>query len=478
MSELQSSHCPACLKAAERIRELEQIDSRQQELIETLQQQVQTLNEQLEQQRKDGKRQTTRFPRRKRKAHPKQPGRKGGHSQQKRTPPPKPDRELKAQIDPCCPDCGREMQIETHPQFQTDIPPVQPVTTQFHVQVGQCEGCGKRVQGRHEEQISDALGAANHVLGPNIQAMALSLKYGAGMSFAKISRFFQETFGFSSTPSTFVRSARRIADRLQPTLEALRELLRKGEVVHIDETGWRIGIDSRWLWVFSNDQITLYDIGHRGHEMVLNQFGKRLPEVICCDGFSAYDVLECVKVRCNGHIRQRLSGLQESLEDAWDRIAVEEIAAIFREAMDLHRDHQTLSPKRWESRTAAIFERFDQWLEDWEPLDFSEAGNAGEEVRRLWKHLQKHREEWFLYLVNPSLPSTNNQGERDIRPGVITRKVGGCNKTAAGAKATKVISSVLASCRKPLKSFAGCVRQVLSSRDPTAIDLSLLPDLK
>lgn len=444
--------------------------------IQTLEETVRKLTEQLEKQQKNNKRQTVKFPRRKRKKNPKKPGRKGGHSQQKRVNPPKPDRELEVCIDPCCPDCGHQMHIETHTQFQTDIPPVQPQTTQFNVQVGTCNECGKRVQGRHHEQVSDALGAANHVLGPNIQAMAMSLKYGAGMSFAKVSRFLRETFGLTSSPSTFVRSAQRIAGFLQPTLEALRELLLKGEVVHIDETGWRVGVASRWLWVFSNDQVTLYDVGHRGHEMVLEQFGGELPELICCDGFSAYDVLNCVKVRCNGHIRKRLSGLEESLEDDLDLIAVEEITSIFQDAMELHREPENLSRDQWEAAAMGIEHRFEEWLFFWEPSSPPSRFDAGEEVLRLWKHLKNHREEWFLYLVNPSLPSTNNQGERDIRPGVMTRKVGGCNKTQAGAEATVILSSVLASCRKQLKSFTACIKQTLSIRGPTQIDLSLLPD--
>ena len=45
-----------------------------------------------------------------------------------------------------------------------DIPPVEPIVTRFNVHIAERVDCGKRVQGRHAEQISDALGAAAAVI--------------------------------------------------------------------------------------------------------------------------------------------------------------------------------------------------------------------------------------------------------------------------------------------------------------------------
>jgi hypothetical protein len=41
------------------------------------------------------------------------------------------------------------------------------------------------------------------------------------------------------------------------------------------------------------------------------------------------------------------------------------------------------------------------------------------DVQRLAKHLRHHRHEWFLFLYDPDIPTTNNHAERQIRPGVI-----------------------------------------------------------
>ena len=51
----------------------------------------------------------------------------------------------------------------------------------------------------------------------------------------------------------------------------------------------------------------------------------------------------------------------------------------------------------------------------------------------------------FLYEEEPG---TNNQAERDLRPAVIIRKTGGCNRAASGARVHEVLASILATCKK------------------------------
>ena len=454
--------CPQCHELSVRVAELER-------LVEQLRKQNEELSKKLEQTERSSKRQAVRFPRRQRSQTPKKPGRKGGHQAQRRAVPAEVDRTVDVPVDPHCPECGHVLRITTHTQYQTDIPPVRPRVTQFNVQVGECPCCGKRVQGRHEDQTSDALGAAHHTLGPNAHAMAASLKHGAGMSYAKISRFLLEWLELRTAASTFVRVGQRIARKAQPTMRVLREQLVGSSRIHADETGWRIGTQGAWLWVFANDEITLFDIGRRGHE-VAEQMLAGFEGVLCCDGYAAYDPLELVKSRCNGHILNRISGLKELCADDDDRFALEQIDALFREAHDLHRRHRELTAAGFRRRTGEIETRFDDWL--WLYED-----NAAGEILRLRNHLAAHRQEWFLYLYNPDLPTTNNLGERQIRPGVMTRKTGGCNRTPAGAFTTKTLASLIATCRQQTKSFAAAIRQLLRPRAPTAIDLATLPTL-
>ena len=82
------------------------------------------------------------------KPDPKPPGRKPGHEGEHRAVPAKVDRVLDAPLPPSCPCGGPIVEDAVHPQYQTDVPPVTPVTTKFDVHVGHCRGCGKRYAAR------------------------------------------------------------------------------------------------------------------------------------------------------------------------------------------------------------------------------------------------------------------------------------------------------------------------------------------
>ena len=97
-------------------------------------------------------------------AHPKKPGRKSGSRHGRhahRGIPPRIDERFDAPLPEVCPHCGSRHLVETEValQYQTEIPRT-PIYRQFEIHVGQCADCGGRVQGRHELQTSDAVGAA------------------------------------------------------------------------------------------------------------------------------------------------------------------------------------------------------------------------------------------------------------------------------------------------------------------------------
>src|SRR5437899_2598406 len=72
--------------------------------------------------------------------------------------------------------CGGGIRYDhTVTQFQVEIPR-KPLHRRFDIEVGTCRYCGKRIQGRHPLQTSDAVGAAASQLGPDAQAMTALLK--------------------------------------------------------------------------------------------------------------------------------------------------------------------------------------------------------------------------------------------------------------------------------------------------------------
>ena len=98
---------------------------------------------------------------------------------------------------------------------------------------GTCTACGRRVQGRHELQTSDALGAAAVQLGADAHAALAILNKEFGLSHGKSASAFERLFGLKINRSTSVRSILRTARRLEPAEAEIRDHVRGFAADHL-----------------------------------------------------------------------------------------------------------------------------------------------------------------------------------------------------------------------------------------------------
>ena len=310
------------------------------------------LKDDLEKAQRAGKRQASPFSKDKGKPSPKKPGRKPGKGYGKRASRPVPDRidrEIDVPVttgvsdlngDPACPDCHTALQNrEIQPQYQTDIPPLPaPVVTKFNVETAACPCCGKRFQGRHPEQSSDALHAAGNQIGPRLLAFAAKLKYEYGLSFGKIQRLLYTAFGVKIGRSTIARAAHRLADKAEPIYSGLILSLRQSRVVHADETGWRIGLKSAWMWVFTDKTLTVYVIDpSRGHEVIERVLGKDFQGTLVSDAFMAYNPVNAgAKQQCTAHLLKTCRQIEEMKTRGAVRFS-RHAASVLRAGINLHK---------------------------------------------------------------------------------------------------------------------------------------------
>ena len=94
--------------------------------------------------------------------------------------------------------------------------------------------------------------------------------------------------------------------------------------------------------------------------------------------------------------------------------------------------------------------------------------------RRLAKHLRRERPYLFTFLYCPGLDATNNGAERALRPLVVARKNWGGNRTAKGARAQAVLSSILGSAQQQGKNSLDVLIELLVTPDKSQI-LALVP---
>jgi transposase len=459
----------------QQIAQLQQDDQRSQRRLARLKKDNERLRHELDEARRQPHRQAGVFRRRHLKKRHKRSGRPKGHPAELR-PTPSPEQIDRSVRVPCrvCPDCSSTLlELDQTTQFQTDLPPILPIVTKFTIETGYCPCCRRRVQGRHPEQISNATGAAGNTIGPVALTMAAELKHRLGVSYRKICDFFATYCNLEICPATLVRAEQRLAQLARPTYDLLIDALRRCDIVHADETGWRVNTLNAWLWVFTNKDITIYTIrtgtGARGHQVPEDILGPDFDGYLIVDGFKAYDVLGYAKGQCNAHLLRRAKELNDTVAKR-EQSLVRTLITLLQEAMSLAERRQELTPAGYARRVRDIEQRFEAWQ-----LKLIRRHELSPDMDRLLKHIMNHFDEWLLFLRDPQVPPTNNHAERMLRPAVITRKVGGCNKTLLGALVHSILASLMVTCHQQGRKFLDLARQLWQAGEPQAIPLNPPP---
>jgi transposase len=437
--------------------ELLDLVARQQRQIEALSAEVARLRAELDEARRAGKRQAAPFRKGEPKPDPKRPGRKPGgrHGHHGHRPPPDQIDEVhEAHLPDACPHCaGGLTEVALAQQFQTEIPR-RPIRRQFNVHVGRCRRCGRRVQGRHPLQTSDALGAAASQVGPDAQAAVVTLNKEAGLSHAKVAACLGSLFGVDLTRGASAQVVLRAAGRLEPAYGEILEATAGAERLAVDETGWRVGGRPAWLHVWVGERATCYRVDRRRSADALEGvIGIDWDGVLVHDGFASYDrFTEALHQQCVAHLLRRAREMLESATRGAVRFP-RQVIALFAGAVHLRNEHLAgrVGPAEWASAR-------DEYEDRLLPLLGRERPGAN---GSLSAHILNHFESWFTFLSDPSVEATNWPAEQAIRPAVVNRKVWGGNRTQAGAEAQGILSSVLRTCKQQAKSAVDFVSQTL-----------------
>jgi transposase len=419
-----------------------------QHALEATQRTLEVTQRALEAAQRAGKRQAAPF----RKADapaaaPKKPGRKKGrrHGRHEHRAIPAPeqiDERYHAPLPDRCPKCGGRHLEETHTacQYQTEIPR-RPIHREFTIHFGRCQDCGRRVQGRHPLQTSDAVGAAASQLGSNAQAAFVLLNKGLGLSHGKCRRLFRDLFGVAIARATSIRSLLKSAARAEPAYHDLRQAVRNSDHVVPDETGWRVGGRNAWLHVFAAATATCYEIGDRSGDAAERLLGRDWSGTLIHDGWHAYDRFrQAFHQQCLGHLQRRCRELLETAVRGAARLP-QQILALIDEAFALRR--------QWRGHRLSGDDLAEAGLELTARLErlvsgrFTDAAN-----RRLAGHVRRHSASWFWFLTDPKTDATTWRAEQALRPAVVNRKVWGGNRTWWGAEAQAILTSLLATLRQ------------------------------
>jgi transposase len=430
--------------------------------------QIKRLQARLEESRRAGKRQAAPFSRGTRKTDARPSGRKPGAdygTKARRRPPPpeRVDEHVDVPAGERCEGCGGAVVVEkVVEQLQEEIVPASTRVRCYHIALGRCSDCRRRVRGRHPDQTSDATGAAGVMLGPVAKALAGWLKVGLGVPMAKTAQILQRLGGLTVTPGGLHSALHRVAGDAESTYSALLAALRASGAVAADETGWRINGDNSWLWAYVGDDVTVFDIAAgRGYAHAEAILGGDFAGTLERDGWAPYrKFVAATHQTCLAHLLRRCHDMIGDAHAGQARIP-HQLRKILLDALAVRDRH--LTGQALKDAVAALQARIDR---------FCAARPTHEPNRRLVAHVTRERHHLLTFLSRPGVQATNWRAEQAIRPIVCNRKHWGGNKTRQGADTTAVVASLLRTATQQHLDPITMLTEIQQTRRPPA-DLAL-----
>jgi transposase len=455
-------------RARQEAEHLQRESERLREENQRLQDELKRLRRELEAAQRAAKRQAAPFSRGQPKNDPKPPGRKSGaaHGRHHQRPiPDHVDEEIQVPAPEQCPECGGPLRVErVEPQYQEEIVR-RTWVRRFQIPICRCERCDQRVQGRHPLQTSDALGAAAVQVGPEAVTLGVVMNKALGLPHADAAALLKHGYRLTMSRSGICRAIQRVARKAEATWHALRDAARRSARAHMDETGWKVEAQLRWLWAVVTEQITFCEIlPGRGFAEAAAILGADYAGWLIHDGLQIYyKFLKAAHQSCAAHLIRRCRDMAAATPAAARfPLTVKQLLEQGLALRDRYLAQQISLHGLW-TATGRLEAKLDRLL----ARTYRDPAN-----RRLAKHLRHERPYLFTFLYCPGLvDATNNLAERVMRLLVVLRKNWGGNRTENGARAQAVLTSILCTARQQDQDVFALLTDLLRSPQPKLLDL-------
>jgi transposase len=354
-----------------------------------------------------------------------------------------------------CPQCGQtciEYTQASTSKYIEDIVPVTRHVTQIRYMEGVCSHC--RISVIHPQ----ALEGPPVTIGPNLISLLTIMRQQLGATYRKMSRFSTETLQIPLSPSGVLGIINRMSCKLEPIYKGIEAALPSQEVLHGDESGWKMDSANWYLWCFCNRYISYFHLSKsRGAKIPKSILGENYRGILHADFYAAYNFVAKTQ-RCLIHLQRDIHNeLEVSPYDSALIKLKEGIEAIVNEGKRIKQLHLSqLSPQEKETRK----KEKDDILRRLTRLE-----SPNQKTKAFIKRIIKHRPNLLRFMDHPEVEFHNNRAERAIRPAVIFRKISFGNRTEQGAYFYTILASVIETYRLKNGNITQLLKRVLLSPD-------------
>lgn len=336
-----------------------------------------------------------------------------------------------------CPHCGGP--VKAFPKYEPQDHLQEDVVGNVHQVVlyrhaaGRCRDCRRWVQ---QPGPGEILGSR---IGPRMRALAMYLRNHTGISYRKVPQVLAELLGFSFVPASLIAFEKILAKMAEPVAEDIAKKIGSSDgAVHADETYWTLNGERAYYWLHATTHYVHFQFdASRAGEVSRNVLGPDFTGTLVTDCYSAYHAHEAgAKQKCLAHVARRAHEWQRlTAPGSADHAFFEDVKQWVKRGCEFHRRR---ARKEFSPEALAAEE---SWLRA-ELSRLEACPLEHEKALTLQARLQRHHDEWLVFVADPRVAPTNNLAERKLRPLVVLRKITFGHRTEAGARRMAKIMTV------------------------------------
>lgn len=145
-----------------------------------------------------------------------------------------------------------------------DIPPVQPVYTEYRQYGCRCPSCDHFQRAHYPAGVNTPI-----QYGPRIEAYTAYLNVYQYVPYQRLALLFRDVFGLALSQGSLCNMLERAALKARPVYETIQAQIQKASYVGSDETDARVNGKNWWIWTWQNIKNTFLKASvSRGHRVV------------------------------------------------------------------------------------------------------------------------------------------------------------------------------------------------------------------
>jgi transposase len=344
-----------------------------------------------------------------------------------------------------------------------DLPRIRVRVVEHQVVARQC-ACGTVTCGAAPDGVD-----APVQYGPRIAAIVVYLYVGQFLSRKRAAQALAELFDLPISAGTVTSMTRRAADGLDGFLALVRERITDSEVVHFDETGFRVEGRLQWVHSASTKKYSLIVVHDKRGRVAMDAAGV-LPSftgIAVHDAWAPYDCYPAAThALCNAHLLRELVAATETAsprEDGW--CWAEQVIDALLELKALVDHAITTSQTRIEpERLARLTGRIHSAAQIAVNTTHHRRDKLEAKHHALAQRILDRQVDYLRFATDFRVPFDNNAAEREIRMIRLREKVSGCMRTLAGARDFAAIRSYLATAAKHSIGFLHALTELVAGR--------------